>query len=262
MTLRYGAGEVDAVLFDLDDVLVPFHTPAMWQWAWRPQGPLLGERRIRAAVRRSLKAWDRRRWQGLTGKAPPADAAALREHLAHTLWTIAGHPLPDPETEAVVRRMLRPSGEVERFPDVGRALERLRSLGIRIGTLTPLPSESARWLLHRTGLADSLLLGAGDPGSTTVPDRAAFRAAAERIGVPSGRIAFVGDLFWSDVRAAARAGMAAVLLDRHDLWPKVSAGRLTTLDTLEATLAEGGTLEGEEAAAEESATGPPASEDR
>ncbi|HEY1198566.1 MAG TPA: hypothetical protein VGG32_07560, partial [Thermoplasmata archaeon] len=72
MTLSYGPHEVDAVLLDLDDVLVPFQTPAAWQWAWRPQGPVLGERRVKAAVRRALKAWDRRRWQGLTGKAPPA----------------------------------------------------------------------------------------------------------------------------------------------------------------------------------------------
>jgi len=30
VTLFYGAREVEAVLFDLDDVLVPFQTPAAW----------------------------------------------------------------------------------------------------------------------------------------------------------------------------------------------------------------------------------------
>ena len=68
----------------------------------------------------------------------------------------------------------------------------------------------------------------------------AFRSAAEALGAPAERVGYVGDLFWSDVRAAARAGLAAVLLDRRDAWPKVHSGRLTTLDELEATLASGG----------------------
>ncbi len=240
MTLSYGMHEVDAVLFDLDDVLVPFQTSAAWQWAWRPQGPMLGERRVKAAVRRALKAWDRRRWQGLTGKAPPGDPEALRNHLANTLATVAGHPLPADETEAVVRRFLKPAGEVERYPDVPGALDRLRSRGVKVGTLTPLPAESARWLLHRCGLSEALLLGSGDGPGPCVPDRAAFRAATEALGVPPERVAYVGDLFWSDVRAAARAGLSSVQLDRRDAWPKVLTGRLTTLDALENTLAAGG----------------------
>lgn len=240
MTLSYGPHEVDAVLFDLDDVLVPFQTPAAWQWAWKPQGPVLGDRRVKVAVRRALKAWDRRRWQGVTGKAPPADVTALRAHLATTLATIAGHSLPTAESDAVVRRFLKPAGEVERYPDVSRALDRLSARGVRVGTVTPLPAESARWLLHRCGLPETLLLSAGDGPAPGVPDRSTFRAATEALGAPPERVAFVGDLFWSDVRAAARAGLPSVLLDRRDAWPKVQTGRLTTLDELETTFAAGG----------------------
>ena len=239
MSLPYGPHEVDAVLFDLDDVLVPFQTPASWQWAWKPQGPVLGDRRVKAAVRRALKAWDRRRWQGLTGKATPADLGALHQHIVETLTTVAGHALPAAETEAVVRRFLKPAGEVEKYDDVPRVLDRLRSRAIKFGTVTPLPAETARWLLHRCGLPETLLLGTGDGPSPAVPDRSAFRAAAEALGTPVERVAYVGDLFWSDVRAAARAGLPSLLLDRRDAWPKVLSGRLTTLDTLESTLATG-----------------------
>lgn len=239
MPLSSGETEVDAVLFDLDDVLLPFQTPRAWQWAWRPQGPALGERRVQAALKRSLHAWDRRRWQGVTGKLPPADLAALTEHLTQTLRTIAGRTLPPEEEAAVVRRFLRPAGEVERFPDVGPALDRLRALGVRFGAVTPLPLESARWLLKRGGLPEAIVLGAGDPGAPVVPDRAAFRAAAERLGSPPARTAYVGDLFWSDVRAAHRAGFAAYLLDRHDTFPHVAVGRMRSLAELEATLARG-----------------------
>jgi FMN phosphatase YigB (HAD superfamily) len=239
MPTSYGATTIDGVLFDLDDVLVPFQTPYAWQWAWRPQGPVLGDRRVRAAVRRSLRVWDRRRWEGLTGRLPPADLPALKEHLAATLGEVAGHPLPPEETEAVVRRMLHPMGDVERYPDALPVLDRLKRLDVKVGIATPLPLESARWLVHRVGLSDSLLVATGDPPGPPVPDGGAFLAAAERLGVPAGRTAFVGDLFWSDVRAAHRAGLAAVLLDRHDAWPRVQAGRLVTLDALEATLAAG-----------------------
>jgi FMN phosphatase YigB (HAD superfamily) len=239
VTLPYGTGEVDAVLFDLDDVFVPFESPAAWQWAWRPQGPLLGERKVRATVRKSLKAWDHRRWLGLTRKEPPADTDALRQHLAATLGAIAGHPLPPEETDAVVRRMLHPAGEVESFPDVVPALERLRRASVRVGVATVLPREAAIWMLHRTGHPESILCVAADAGVPVIPDRSAFRAAVDHLGSTAERTVYVGDLYWSDVRAAARAGLASVLLDRHDAWPKVLHGRLTQLDALEATLAQG-----------------------
>ncbi len=238
MALPYGSTEVDAVLFDLDDVLVPFQTPAAWQWAWRPQGPVLGERRVRAAVRRALKEWDHRRWRGLTGKEPPADLAALDRHLRASLAEVAGHPLPAPETDAVVRRLLHPAGEVERYPDVAPALARLDGAGVRWGVATPLAADAAGWLLRRTGIDPGRLVLTGE-GPAPLPARGAFRAAVERLAAPPERVAFVGDLFWSDVRAAGRAGLAPLLLDRHDAWPKVHSGRITSLEQLENGLAAG-----------------------
>ena len=229
---------VEGVLFDLDDVLVPFHTVRAFQWAWKPQGPVLGERRVQSALRRSLHAWDRQRWSGVTGKTPPPDLAALLEHLAATLREVAGHAVPPEESQAVVRRLLRPAGEVERYPDVAPALERLGRAGLRTGVLTPLPAESSRWLLRRTGLSEGLLLGSGDPPAPAAPAREAFRSAVERLGTAPGRTAFVGDLFWSDVHAAQRAGLVGILLDRSASWPHVQAERITSLEGLEAALAD------------------------
>ncbi len=238
MSLPFGPRAIDAVLFDLDDVLVPFQTPAAWQWAWRPQGPLLGERRVKSAVRRALRAWDRRRWNGLAGRAPPADLTALRAHLGQTLTEIAGRPVP--EADQVVRRFLKPAGDVERYADVPPLLDRLRGAGVAIGVVTPLPEESARWLMRRVQLPETLLVGTGDPPALPVPDRAAFRAAVERLGAPPERVLYVGDLFWSDVRAAGRSGLSAILLDRRDGWPDVHVGRIPELGQFDAALAAGG----------------------
>jgi HAD superfamily hydrolase (TIGR01549 family) len=237
--LPYGPDSIDGVVLDLDDVAVPFLTPAAWQWAWRPQGPVLGDRRVRSAVRRSLKAWDRRRWHGPTGRDPPVDLAALTAHLRATLTAVAGHALPDPEADAVVRRILHPAGEVETYPDVVPAVRRLETAGVKLAIATELPVESATWLLKRAGIAPALLRVAGDEPKP-LPDRAAFRAAASALELPPQKVVFVGDLFWSDVRAAGRAGLASVLLDRHDAWPKVQSGRITSLDGLESALASGG----------------------
>ncbi len=236
MTETRPLGAIEAVLFDLDDVLVPFQTVGAWQWAWRPQGPILGERHVRAMVRRSLRGWDRRRWQGAIGQAPPVDLGALRAHLAETLGRIAGHPLPPEEVDAVVRRFLKPQGDVERYADAVPALDRLRSRGVRSGIVTPLPLESARWILRRAGIPEALVLASGDDPGPAVPAAAAFQAAADRLGLAPSRLAFVGDLFWSDARAAQRAGLRGVLLDRQGSWPNVKGTRLAGLDGLEAAL--------------------------
>lgn len=215
---------------------MPFETPRAWQWAWRPQGPLLGERHLQTVLRRGRRAWDRRRWLGLTGKATPADALAFAEHFAETLRAIAGHTLPPAETEAVVRRMQHPTGEVERFPEVPPLLARLSAAGVRCGAVSSLAEENARWLLHRTGLSASLLLSAGDRPGPAVPAPEALRGAAEGLGADRDRTAFVGGLYWSDVRAAQRAGLRAILVDRAGAWPHVQAGRLTSLEGLEEAL--------------------------
>jgi FMN phosphatase YigB (HAD superfamily) len=231
---------LEGVLFDLDDVLVPFHTPATWQWAWRPQGPVLSERRLRGALHRSLRRWDKRRWQGLTGALPPADLSTLEEHLVATLEEVAGRTLPAEESAAVARRLLHPTGAVELYADVAPALRRLRAAGTKLAVATPLPPESATWLLHRIGASDLELAISGASPGPGLPHRGAFRAAVERLGVPVESVAYVGDLLWSDVRAAHRAGLSSVLLDRSDTWPHVEAGRLRSLEGLEEAFAAGG----------------------
>ena len=223
------AATLTGVLLDLDDTLLPWQTLPHWQWAWRPRGPVLSERHVVAALHRSLHAWDRRRWQGLVGEAPALDAAAYRDHLIATLTEIAGHSLPPEEVTAVVQRFLKPAGEVETFPDVVPALAHLAASGVRVGVTTSLPADAARYALHRAGLRDLQVVAYGDGPAPGLPSPAAYRAAAQAIDRKPKEVLFLGDLFWSDVRAAARAGLHAVLVDRRDWSPRVLARRIRTL---------------------------------
>ena len=232
------AGPWRAVLFDVDDTLVPWQTLAHWQWAWRPRGPLLSPRHALAAIKRSLHAWDRRRWDGVVGKSPATDEAAGRQWLRETLAAVAGHALPEAETEAVVDRFLKPAGEIEQFADVAPCLANLQAQHIAVGAVSELPGEVARGALRRSGLPDSMLVRAGDePDGLRLPSAEAFRAAAAKLGAKPKETFFVGDLYWSDVRSAARASLGSVLLDRNDWAVRIEAPRLRSLSALAGQLA-------------------------
>ncbi|MCI4361570.1 MAG: HAD family hydrolase [Thermoplasmata archaeon] len=222
------------VLFDLDDTLAPFQTLAHWQWAWKPQGPLLSERHAKAAIRKSVRAWDRRRWQGLVGAEPPVGAADFRLHLHDTLLAVAGRPLGDYEVASVVDRFLRPSPHSETFDDVPGIGHWLKDHGVAFGVLTPFPEPVARAFLARTGLPPDvpLLADPGSPEAPRLPAAAAFRAARTSLASKTTRVFYVGDLYWSDVRAAARAGMESVLLDRTDAFEGLGGTRIRSLTEL------------------------------
>jgi FMN phosphatase YigB (HAD superfamily) len=245
-----------AVLFAVEETLVPEQTLERWQWSWRPQGPVISERHLRAAVKRTLHRWDRRRWAGLTGAERAVDAAAYREHLRDTLAAIAGHPLPPAETEAVVDRFLRAPVLRRPLPEVSLTLERLRREGRRVGAIGARPGPSAAEALQRSGLAPYIdVVTGGDPAGAWPPAPEAFRAAAASLGHPPRETAFVGHLYWSEVRAAARAGFVALLLDRDGWWPRVEGTRLDRLAELPEVLAR------LEAAPASSSTGAPGAPD-
>lgn len=220
------------VLLDLDDTLVPWQTPLHWQWAWRPRGPLLPERHLRAAIRRQLHLWDRERWLGLVGRGPVPDVESYRRFLSETLGAIAGYALPDEEAHAVVERFLRPAHEPESYLDAAPAVRGLEAAGLRVGVLSDLPRETARLALRRGGLSDALLLLAGDDTGPRPPAAQGFRAAAAKIELRPSELLYAGDLFWSDVRAAGRADLHAVLVDRGIVGARLQGPRVTTLAML------------------------------
>jgi len=247
---------VRAVLFDLDDTIVPLQTIARWQWAWRPNGPVLPERHAHAAIRRELHAWDRRRWRGISGAEPPTTFEEYWSHLRETLLAVADRPLPEEEVRAVVERFLKPAGPLEPFPDVAPAFRHLESLSVPYGIVTPLPEEVGRGFLRRAGLEGARLLATA-PDSLPVPDRAAFRRIVADFRARASETLYIGDLYWSDARAAARAGLRAVLIDRDDRTPPASGPRIRSLSELPAVLSGETAHAAPETAADPAGSPPP-----
>ncbi|MCI4357807.1 MAG: HAD family hydrolase [Thermoplasmata archaeon] len=233
--MAHPAGEARAVVFDLDETLVAVHTLARWQWAWRPNGPALSERHVRAALHRELHAWDRRRWRGLVGAEPPAGPADYLDHLRRTLLAVADRPLPEVEVAAVLERFLKPVGPFETLMDVAPALGVLEERSVEFAVLTPMPDDAARGLLRRSGIPEDRLLPSSG-GNPPPPDKAAFRRASSALKVRPSQALFIGDLYWSDVRAAARAGLTALLLDREDRSTPATGVRIHSLTELRALL--------------------------
>lgn len=229
-----------AVLLSLEDVLLPRQTLARWQWAWRPQGPRLSERHVRPAIKRAVHEWDRRRWEALVGgqeALPPGD---YRSFLRETLTGIAGHALPEAETEAVVDRFPRYPDEAGPFADVTPFLRRVALGETPVAVLANRPGPETREAIRRAGLAGMLptVLGEGE-SDPRPPFPAAFRGAAKQLGCRASEALFVGTLFWSEVRASARAGLDAVLIDRHDWWGRVQAPRIHSLTELTGRFPDG-----------------------
>jgi putative hydrolase of the HAD superfamily len=68
------------------------------------------------------------------------------------------------------------------------------------------------------------------------PDPAIFRIALERLGTEAAGAVYLGDVPAVDIIGAHAAGIAAVLLDRHDLYPGIEAPRLRSIEEFPAWL--------------------------
>jgi putative hydrolase of the HAD superfamily len=108
----------------------------------------------------------------------------------------------------------------------------LRRRGLRLGVVSNAEGRVERDLdgagyagLFET-VVDSHLVG------VEKPDPEIFRIALERMGAEPGTTVFVGDLPSVDLAGAEAAGLAGVLVDRHDLYPGIDAPRLRTVGEL------------------------------
>lgn len=108
------------------------------------------------------------------------------------------------------------------YPDAIDALRDLRAAGYRVGVAGNQPQQVER-LFREIGVTLDLVASSEGLG-VQKPDPAFFAVIADRLGLPPGEIAYVGDRVDNDVRPSAAAGMRAIFL-RRGPWAWVQAGR-------------------------------------
>jgi putative hydrolase of the HAD superfamily len=115
-------------------------------------------------------------------------------------------------------------------------VSRLRGAGYRIGVVSNAQGrverdlESAGFAGLLDAVVDSHLVG------VEKPDPRIFGIALERLGADASTAVFVGDVPAIDVSGARAAGIAPLLLDRHDLYAGSDAPRIFRLEELPAWL--------------------------
>ncbi|MCI4365943.1 MAG: HAD family hydrolase [Thermoplasmata archaeon] len=102
------------------------------------------------------------------------------------------------------------------FSDARRCLEELRGQGRRLGVISNSRGEShVREILARRGIAEffDTVVSSGTEGISK-PDPEIFRRALARLSVPPSESFYVGDLAFTDAKAAAAVGLHSVWLNR------------------------------------------------
>jgi HAD superfamily hydrolase (TIGR01509 family) len=104
---------------------------------------------------------------------------------------------------------LPPPGADALYPDALPALRALRAAGVRIAAAGNMPAAFEALVRPHVDVT-----GSSARWGVAKPDPAFFARLAGELGLPPGRVAYVGDRVDNDVRGARAAGMLAVHLRR------------------------------------------------
>ena len=157
-----------------------------------------------------------------------------RQYNRHMLGAVGIQGDLDPLVEEIGRRFAS-IDMVYHCPDATRrTLAELMAKGYHLGMITnreDMGRFSAQ--IDEIGLRPYFdwLVAAGEVG-VSKPDPAIFHLALERAGVPADQALYVGDNYWADVVGAERAGLRAVLLDPHRLFPEAGCPVLDRIEDL------------------------------
>jgi putative hydrolase of the HAD superfamily len=129
----------------------------------------------------------------------------------------AQHPVPRAIAERFLEEFRRRDRPMPLFSDARRCLEDLRSQGRRLAIISNSRGEDhVREILIRRDIAGffEAVVSSGTEG-VAKPDPEIFRRALAKLHVPAEESFYVGDLAFTDAKAAAAAGLHAVWLNRR-----------------------------------------------
>jgi putative hydrolase of the HAD superfamily len=123
------------------------------------------------------------------------------------------------------------------IPGAVETVRQLNDLGFRLGVVSNAEGQVERDL-KRAGfeglfetIVDSTVVGVAKP------DPEIFRIALDRMGAKAESSVFLGDVPAVDIEGARAAGITALLLDRHDMFPDIDAPRIRSIAELPVLLA-------------------------
>ena len=108
------------------------------------------------------------------------------------------------------------------YDDVPAALATLKQRGLTLGLLTNM-SREVESIRRNLGLDEYFSFTVTpEDASADKPEAAFFRCALERTGVSAAEAIHVGDQYPLDIVGARAAGIAAVMIDRINMYPEIT----------------------------------------
>lgn len=222
---------IDAVLFDLDDTLLDGGA------AWRSGVTQLLTRCPQVALAAGIAAWDQAFQlhfpRYLAGELTVTECRAVRmrdwgEQVGVSVPAGAEHDWFDTYQEGYAAGW-------SLFPDAMPCLDALAA--VRLGMITNGDSVQQHAKVAALGLTETfaVVIASGDIGIAK-PDPRIFKLAAERLGVPPERCAFIGDRQDTDAIAATAAGMTGIWLNRDGMLASGDVPQIGSLAELPALL--------------------------
>jgi putative hydrolase of the HAD superfamily len=205
---------IDAVVFDWAGTLTPWHRVDLReQWHGLAQALHPDDGPAASALAAAAAAHE----DGVWHRARTDHSSARLEQMLLDLGVLADHPHL-PGALAAYHEWWDPHSVTD--PEAVPLLQSLRDTGIKVGVLsnTIWSRERHEQVFERDGLLhliDGAVYSSEIP--FTKPHPEAFRAAADAVGVPPERVAFVGDRPFEDVHGAQQAGMRAIFVPHSDL---------------------------------------------
>lgn len=196
---------IRAVLFDLGGTLLDNTDPIGWAAAAAAVGIEVDPDHLAHAAREVEAELD--------GPQRPT-LEALWERI---LERATGAPVPVGAGAEFLRQVRAEDRPMAPFSDARYCLETLQGEGRLLGVVSNSTSESeVRRHLERAGLLRffAVVVSSATEG-VRKPDAEIFRRAVRRLGLPAEEVLFVGDLAFTDARAAERAGLHGLWLNRY-----------------------------------------------
>lgn len=161
----------------------------------------------------SLRLWFARVLRDAWALEVAGDFRSFREVAAGALEVLIVEEGGAPEKDKI-GGVLDAFATLPPYPDVGPALEKLRSRGIRLASLGNGSKQVADRLFHAAGLSSVVetRLSVEEVGHWK-PHAAAYQHAVRALGVPAGEVTLLAAHAW-DVRGAQRAGLRGAWVGR------------------------------------------------